>query len=66
MFSENHDIRIRALVRFISINGKEKLANLLLSNQQKAIFYGHNKDYDGLGSEEKVISLLLSGEKNSE
>lgn len=52
-------LRIKAFVRFIRMHGKEKLGELLIKNQQHGIYYGHNRDYDHLESEEKVISILL-------
>jgi hypothetical protein len=42
-------------------NGVDKLAEAVLCNQHNGIIYGHNRDYDGLGSEEKVIGLLYKG-----
>ncbi len=65
MFAEGHDIRLRAFVRFIRIEGKEKLAELLVRNAQMGIQYGHGRDYDRLGSEESVIQLLTTGEKQA-
>jgi len=63
MFSESHDIRLRAFVRCAKEEGVEKLAEYVLRNQQKGIKYGHNKDYDGLGSEEVVLKFLRTGQK---
>lgn len=60
MFSENHDIRNRAFIKYSKENGKDKLAERLYSNMQKGIYYGYGKDYDGLGSVEAVIAKLES------
>lgn len=61
MFSDSHDVRLRAFVRCAKEEGVDKLADYVLMNQQKGIQYGHGKDYDGLGSEEKVLKLLRTG-----
>ena len=58
MFSESHDVRLRAFIKYIKENGKDKLAERLYSNMQKGIFYGHGKDYDNLGSIEVVLHKL--------
>ncbi|GEM_PF-281640 len=58
MFSESHDIRLRAFIKYIKENSKEKLAERLYSNMQKDIFYGHGRDYDNLGSIDAVLSKL--------
>lgn len=63
MFSESHDIRLRAFVRCAKEEGVEKLAEYVLRNQQSDIKYGYNKDYDGLESEEVVLKLLKTGQK---
>jgi hypothetical protein len=63
MFSESHDIRLRAFVRCAKEEGVEKLAEYVLRNQQNGIKYGHKKDYDGLGSEEAVLKLLRTEQK---
>ena len=63
MFSDAHDIRLRAFVRYAKEEGVAKLAEYVLNNQQHGILYGHNKDYDGLGSEEAVLKLLRTGQK---
>jgi len=63
MFSNSHDIRLRAFARCAKEEGLEKLAEYVLRNQQNGILYGHNKDYDNLGSEEAVLKLLRTGQK---
>ncbi len=63
MFSEHHNIRNRAFVRFAKEYGVTKLAELVLKNQQNGIAYGWNRDYDNLGSEEAVYELLKYGKK---
>jgi hypothetical protein len=63
MFSDSHDIRLHAFVRCAKEEGIEKLAEYVLVNQEKGIKYGHQKDYDGLNSEEEVLKLLKTGEK---
>jgi hypothetical protein len=63
MFSENHDIRIRAFVRFAKEEGIEKLAEYVINNQENGILYGHNKDYDNLKNEEAVLNILRLGKK---
>jgi len=63
MFSDNHDIRLRAFVRCAKEEGIEKLAEYIMINQQNGILYGYNKDYDNLGSEDIVLKLLRTGQK---
>lgn len=58
MFSESHDVRLRAFIQYIKANGKDKLAERLYFNMQNGIYYGHGKDYDGLGSIDAVIKKL--------
>ena len=65
MFSESHDIRLRAFVRFIRAEGLAKFARCIIENEKKGIRYGHQKDYDGLETEEDVIELLRTGGKPS-
>jgi len=65
MFSESHDIRIRAFVRCAREEGVEKLAEYVLRNQENGIKYGYKQDYDGLGSEEAVLRLLRTGRKET-
>lgn len=59
MFSEGHDLRLRAFIRFAKEYGIEKLAECVLINQKNGILYGYQKDYDQLESENAVIALLL-------
>jgi len=63
MFSESHDIRIRAFIRFINVEGLEKCAKCIITNEKRGIKYGYQKDYDGLKSEADVIRLLKTGVK---
>lgn len=63
IFSNSHDIRLRAFVRCAREEGVGMLAEYVLNNQQNGICYGHQKDYDGLGSEEAVLMLLRTGQK---
>jgi len=63
MFSDSHDIRLRAFVRCAKEEGIEKLAEYVLKNQRNGIYYGHQKDYDGLGNEEVVLKLLRTEQK---
>jgi hypothetical protein len=63
MFSEAHDLRLRAFVRFIRDEGLEQLAKCIAANERNGFRYGHQKDYDGLETEEDVISLLKTGMK---
>jgi hypothetical protein len=58
MFSAGHDIRLRAFVNHIKEKGKDELAERLYFNMQNGIYYGHGKDYDGLGSIYEVIKKL--------
>ncbi len=58
---EPHSVQLQASVRYIRDNGLDKLAEAVLNNRRDGIHYGHNRDYDGLGSEEKVIALLNRG-----
>lgn len=63
MFSESHDLRLRAFIRFIKEEGLDKLAECLVKNQENGTLYGYKKDYDGLESEEAVIKLIKEGRK---
>lgn len=58
MFSDLKDIRLRAFIIYIKQHGKDKLADRLFNNELKGIHYGHGKDYDGLGSIEKVLKRI--------
>ena len=58
MFSVSHDVRLRAFIKYIKENGKDKLAERLYFNMQNGIYYGHGKDYDGIGSIDEVIKKL--------
>lgn len=61
MFSESHDLRLRAFIRFIKDEGLEKLATCIIENEKNGVKYGYQKDYDGLETEEDVIKLLKTG-----
>ena len=61
MHSPPHDLRIRAFVAFIKAKGAETLVDCLLRNEERGIHYGHDRDYDGRGSEQEVIRLLKTG-----
>lgn len=61
MFSESHDVRIRAFVRFIKEEGVDRFADCILENEKKGVHYGYQKDYDGFNTEEEVIKLLKTG-----
>lgn len=61
MFSDDHDVRLRAFVRCAREEGVERLAEYVLENQRNGILYGYNRDYDHLGSEEAVLRLLRTG-----
>lgn len=63
MFSDTHDVRLRAFIRCAKEEGLEKLAEYILQNRENGIKYGHKQDYDGLGSEEAVLKLLRTGRK---
>lgn len=63
MFSDSHDIRLRAFVSFAKKEGIEKLVEHILINKKNGIEYGYQKDYDGLGSEEEVLKLLKDSKK---
>jgi hypothetical protein len=63
MFSDTHDLRIRAFVKFIKEEGLEKLAECLIENEKKGIKYGYQKDYDFKRSEDDVLELLRTGKK---
>ena len=66
MFSESHDLRLRAFVQFIKQEGLRQLARYLIENEKRGIRYGLGRDYDGLESEEEVIQLLKTGIKRSD
>ncbi len=61
MHSDTHDLRIRAFVTFIKMEGPGSLIDCLIENEERGIHYGYKKDYDGLGSEAEVIHLLKFG-----
>ncbi len=61
MFGAEHDVRNRVFVKVAKLEGVEKLAEYVWTNQQRGIHYGWNRDYDNLGSEEAVIDLLHNG-----
>lgn len=58
MFLDNHDVRLRAFIKYIKEESKDKLAERLYFNMQNGIYYGHGKDYDGLGSIDAVIKKV--------
>lgn len=58
MFNEHHDIRNRTFVKVAKEEGVDKLAEYVAHNQKNGIIYGWNKDYDNLGSEQRVIDML--------
>lgn len=58
MFSDCHDIRLRAFIKYIKEKSRDKLAERLYFNMQNGIYYGHGKDYDGLDSIDEVIKKL--------
>ena len=59
MFGSDHGVRLRAFIVFILKYGKHYLAECVYNNMQKGVLYDHSKDYDGLGSIDEVINLLL-------
>lgn len=61
MFSDTHNLRIRAFVRCIKEEGKDKLIDYIIENDKKGIKYGYRKDYDLKNSEEEVLKLLRTG-----
>lgn len=61
MFGPEHDLRLRVFIRCLQQEGPEALAAYLLRNERDGIHYGHNMDYDHLGSEEAVWQLLHKG-----
>ena len=63
MFSEAHDLRLRAFVRCDKEEGPEKLAEYVLRNEENGIKYGHHQGYDGLDNEDLVLKLLRTGQK---
>lgn len=63
MFSDSHDVRLRAFVQCAKKEGVDKLAEYILRNERNGIHYGYQKDYDSLGSEEAVLKLLRTGRK---
>lgn len=58
MFSDSHDVRLRAFITYIKQNGKDKLADRLYYNAQNGVHYGHGKDYDNLDSINAVIERI--------
>lgn len=63
MFSNTHDIRLRAFICCAREEGIKKLVEYVVKNQENGILYGHNKDYDNLENEEVVLKLLRTGKK---
>jgi hypothetical protein len=61
MHGPPHDVRIKAFVTFIKVEGAEALVDCLLRNEADGIHYGLDGDYDGKNSEEEVIRLLKCG-----
>jgi hypothetical protein len=61
MYSDSHDVRIRAFARCIKEDGIDKLAEYLIENEKRGIKYGYRKDYDFKQSEEAVLELLRTG-----
>jgi len=61
MYGPGHDLRIKAFAAFIKEEGAEKLIDCLLANEERGIYYGLGRDYDGKNSEEEVIQLLKLG-----
>lgn len=61
MFSDSHDIKIRAFVRCAKEEGTNKLVEYVIRNQHKGINHGFQKDYDGLENEKAVLKLLRNG-----
>jgi len=61
MHSPPYDLRIRAFVSFIKVEGSGALVDCLLRNEAHGIHYGEGRDYDGKSSEEEVIRLLKTG-----
>ena len=58
LFSECHDLGLRAFIIYIKENGKDKLAERLYFNMQNGTYYGHGKDYDKLDCIDAVIKML--------
>lgn len=58
MFGKEHDLRLRAFIRYIKEHGKDRLAYCLYQNARIGIFYGHGRDYDNLPDEEAVLKKL--------
>ncbi len=63
MYSDNHDIRIRAFARCIREEGVDKLAEYIIGNEKKGIKYGYQKDYDFKQNEDEVLDLLRTGRR---
>ncbi len=63
--TSTHDMKIRACARCIKEDGKEKFVGYILNNEINGIKYGFRRDYDSLGSEDAVLSLLRNGSKRT-
>lgn len=63
MYSETHDLKIRAFARLIKEEGLAKLAEYLIANENRGIQYGYQKDYDFKSSEAEVLELLRTGRR---
>jgi hypothetical protein len=61
MHGPSHDLRIKAFIAFIKVEGAEALVDCLLKNEAQGIHYGKGRDYDGKKSEDEVIRLLKTG-----
>ena len=46
MFSDTHDLRLRAFIRYIKDEGLKELAKCIIKNERNGIKYGHKKDYN--------------------
>ena len=61
MHGPSHDLRIKAFIAFIKVEGAETLVDCLLKNEAQGIHYGKGRDYDDKKSEDEVIRLLKTG-----
>jgi hypothetical protein len=61
MYDPGHDLRIKAFAAFIKKEGAHTLIDCLLKNEERGIYYGLGRDYDGKNSQEEVFHLLKMG-----
>ena len=60
MYSDNHDPKIKAFVRYIRDHGAQEFMARILANRERGLDVRYQGDYDNL-TEEEVILLIDRG-----